>query len=93
MAQLVARLVRIEEVRGSNPLRSTISIASESRYTSPLFPMHVNVGRLVESALRANDQLDWVITSKKDAIAGTESGDYYAASASPRASRCWRRPS
>lgn len=25
MAQLVARLVRIEEVRGSNPLRSTLS--------------------------------------------------------------------
>ena len=25
MAQLVARLVRIEEVRGSNPLRSTVS--------------------------------------------------------------------
>lgn len=35
MAQLVARLVRIEEVRGSNPLRST---GGYSRISGFLFP-------------------------------------------------------
>lgn len=61
-----------------------VAVASvDEGYTSPLFPLHVNVGSLVESALRANDQLDWVITTKKDAIAGTESGEYYAAMVLP----------
>ncbi|MGO2747725.1 YhgE/Pip family protein [Microbacterium sp.] len=61
-----------------------VAVASVDKgYTSPLLPLHVNVGSIVESALRANDQLDWVITSKEDAIAGTESGDYYAAMVLP----------
>lgn len=40
VAQLVARLVRIEEVRGSNPLRSTILSASQRRRSSvpPVIP-------------------------------------------------------
>ncbi|GAA1859993.1 YhgE/Pip domain-containing protein [Microbacterium koreense] len=57
-----------------------VAVASvDEGYTSPLIPLHVNVGSIVESALRANDQLDWVITTRDEAIAGTESGEYYAA--------------
>ena len=62
-----------------------VAVASvDEGYTSPLIPLHMNVGSLVESALRANDQLDWVITTKEDAIAGTESGEYYAAMVLPK---------
>lgn len=61
-----------------------VAVASVDKgYTSALIPIHVNVGSTVESALRANNQLDWVITSKDDAIAGTESGEYYAAMVLP----------
>ncbi|MEV8249459.1 YhgE/Pip domain-containing protein [Microbacterium sp. NPDC076768] len=62
-----------------------VAVASvDEGYTSPLIPLHVNVGALVESALRSNDQLDWVITTKEDAIAGTTSGEYYAAMVLPK---------
>lgn len=62
-----------------------VAVASvDEGYTSPLIPIHMNVGSLVESALRANDQLDWVITTKEDAIAGTTSGEYYAAMVLPK---------
>jgi putative membrane protein len=68
----------------NNTKNLKVAVASVDKgYTSPLLPMHVNVGSLVESALRANDQLEWVITSKKEAIAGTESGEYYAAMVLP----------
>jgi len=61
-----------------------IAVASVDKgYTSSLIPLHVNIGSLVESSLRANDQMDWVITSKADAVAGTESGEYYAAMVLP----------
>ncbi|MEV8267880.1 YhgE/Pip domain-containing protein [Microbacterium sp. NPDC076911] len=61
-----------------------VAVASvDEGYTSPLIPLHLNVGSLVESALRENDQMDWIITTKEDAIAGTESGDYYAAMVLP----------
>lgn len=62
-----------------------VAVASvDEGYTSALVPMHLNIGSMVESALRANDQLDWVITSKEDAVAGTESGEYYAAMVLPK---------
>ncbi|MDR5700841.1 YhgE/Pip domain-containing protein [Agromyces aerolatus] len=61
-----------------------VAVASVDKgYTSPLIPVHVNIGSVVESALRANDQLDWVITSEDEAIAGTTSGEYYAAMVLP----------
>lgn len=57
-----------------------VAVASVDRgYKSSLIPINVNVGSMVESQLRANDQMDWIITSKDEAIAGAESGDYYAA--------------
>ena len=62
-----------------------VAVASvDEGYTSPLVPLHLNIGNLVESALRANDQLDWIITTKEDAVAGTESGEYYAAMVLPQ---------
>jgi len=62
-----------------------VAVASvDEGYTSPLIPIHMNIGSVVESALRANDQLDWIITTKEDAIAGTESGEYYAAMVLPK---------
>jgi putative membrane protein len=62
-----------------------VAVASvDEGYDSPLIPVHVNLGSVVESALRANDQLDWVITTKQDAIAGTTSGEYYAAMVLPK---------
>ncbi|NLB46379.1 MAG: YhgE/Pip domain-containing protein [Microbacteriaceae bacterium] len=62
-----------------------VAVASvDEGYSSPLIPLHINIGDTVISTLRANDQLDWVITSKEDAIAGTTSGDYYAAMVLPK---------
>ncbi len=62
-----------------------VAVASvDEGYTSPLVPLHINIGDTVMSTLRANDQLDWIITSKEEAIAGTTSGDYYAAMVLPK---------
>lgn len=56
-----------------------IAVASEDDgYTSDFFPIEVNAGDQVLSQLRANEQLDWVITNPSDAIEGTKSGEYYA---------------
>ena len=56
-----------------------IAVASEDDgYTSDLFPIEVNVGEQVLSQLRANDQMDWVITDPAQAEEGTRSGEYYA---------------
>jgi len=57
-----------------------VAVAStDEGYESDLVPIRINVGERVLSALRANDDLDWVITDEEDAIDGTRSGDYYAA--------------
>ncbi len=52
---------------------------SDAGYESDLLPTEINVGDKVESALRQNDQLDWVFTTEEDAIDGASSGKYYAA--------------
>ena len=52
---------------------------TDEGYTSDLFPTKIRIGDEVVSALRANDQLEWVITDKEDAIDGARSGRYYAA--------------
>lgn len=59
-------------------LKVAVANADEG-YTSDLFPLKVNVGEQVISNLRANTDLDWVFTSQDQAIAGTKSGEYYAA--------------
>lgn len=64
----------------ANTKNLKIAVAStDDGYKSDLVPIPVNVGEQVLSALRANDDLDWVITTKKDAVDGTRSGEYYAA--------------
>lgn len=57
---------------------------TDEGYTSDLVPLEVNVGEQVVSALRANDQLNWVITSEGDAVDGARSGRYYAAVVIPQ---------
>ena len=57
---------------------------SDGGYQSDLLPTKINVGDSVESALRANDQLDWVFTDEEDAIDGARSGKYYAAVVIPQ---------
>lgn len=64
----------------SNTKNLTVAVASaDTGYQSDLVPIRIDIGEQVLSALRANDDLDWVITSEEDAIDGTESGAYYAA--------------
>lgn len=57
----------------------SIAVANDDAgYTSDLVPLSVNIGEKVVSALRANKQINWVITNSDDAIEGTKSGKYYA---------------
>ena len=56
-----------------------VAVASDDEgYQGELLPLRVNVGDQLLSALRANDQLDWEITTTEDALEGTRSGEYYA---------------
>ncbi|WEG08181.1 YhgE/Pip domain-containing protein [Microbacterium horticulturae] len=64
----------------ANTKNLKVAVASvDEGYQSDLVPIRINLGDQVLSALRANDDLDWVVTSKHDAIDGTKSGAYYAA--------------
>lgn len=64
----------------ANTSKLQVAVAStDDGYQSDLVPVRINVGEQVLSALRANDELDWVITTEDDAIDGTRSGKYYAA--------------
>ena len=57
-----------------------VAVASvDAGYKSDLLPVKLNVGDQVVSALRANDQLNWVFTDKDEAIDGVRAGRYYAA--------------
>lgn len=68
-----------------NTKNLTVAVAStDEGYQSDLVPIRVNVGEQVLSQLRANDQLNWVITSEDDAIDGTKAGRYYAAIVLPK---------
>ena len=58
----------------------TVAVAnSDEGYMSDLAPLELNIGERVVSALRENDQLNWVFTNEEDAVDGTQSGRYYAA--------------
>lgn len=64
----------------ANTSNLKVAVAStDAGFQSDLMPIPINVGEQVLSELRANDGLDWVITTKDDAIDGTKSGAYYAA--------------
>lgn len=63
----------------------TVAVANEDEgYESDLVPIRVNVGDMVTSELRANDQIGWRITNEEDAIDGARSGKYYAAVVIPK---------
>lgn len=63
-----------------NARNLTVAVANtDDGYQSDLVPIRLNVGEQVVSALRANDDLNWVITTEGDAVDGTRSGEYYAA--------------
>ena len=64
----------------SNSGRLQIAVAStDEGYNSKFLNVKVNVGDTVLKELAANDQFDWVLTSKDQALEGTRSGKYYAA--------------
>lgn len=64
----------------ANTSNLKVAVAStDTGYESDLVPLRIDVGEQVLSALRANDDLDWVVTTEDDAIDGTKSGAYYAA--------------
>lgn len=63
-----------------NTRNLTVAVANaDTGYKSDLVPMKVNAGEQVVSALRANKQLNWEVTSPAQALEGTKSGKYYAA--------------
>ena len=58
----------------------TVAVANtDAGYKSDLIPLRVNIGDQVVSALRANDDIDWIFTDEEDAIDGARAGRYYAA--------------
>ena len=64
----------------ANTKNLRIAIANTDKgYKSDLIPLEVNIGNCVVSALRTNEQFNWVIDSEEQAIEKTRSGEYYAA--------------
>lgn len=57
---------------------------TDEGFISELFPLPVNIGDQVLSNLRGNSDLNWVFTSREEAIEGTKSGDFYAALVLPK---------
>ncbi len=57
---------------------------TDEGYQSDLIPLRVNIGEQVVSALRANEQIDWLFTDESDAVDGARSGRYYAAVVIPK---------
>ena len=63
----------------------TVAVANEDEgYESDLVPIRVNVGDMLVSELRANDQIGWRIVSEEEAVDGAKSGKYYAAIVIPK---------
>ena len=72
-----------------NPFANTgnlkFAVANDDEgYKSDLIPVKISIGDQVVNTLRANDQMDWTFTTKKEAIDGTKSGKYYAAVVIPK---------
>ena len=60
-----------------NTRNLTVAVANaDTGYKSDLVPMKVNAGEQVVSALRANKQLNWEVTTPAQALEGTKSGKY-----------------
>ncbi len=57
-----------------------VAVASvDEGYQGSLVPIEVNIGERVLTSLHENTQMEWVFTSKENAINGVKSSDYYAA--------------
>ena len=60
-------------------------VNTDEGYESDLIPVKINVGENVTSALRGNENFDWVVLNDRDkAIEGVKSGAYYAAVVIPK---------
>lgn len=69
----------------SNTNGLKVAVANTDQgYEGEVLPLQINIGDTVISNLRANDQLDWTFTGKKEAIEGVKSGKYYAAIVIPK---------
>ena len=69
----------------SNTGNLKVAVASEDiGYEGDLTSMNLNIGDRILSSLRENDALNWVFTSKEDAIQGVKDGSYYAALVIPK---------
>ena len=67
-----------------NTRNLTVAVANtDEGYQGDISPLPINIGDQVVSALRANNDLNWVVTSEDEAIDGTRSGKYYAAIVMP----------
>ncbi len=67
-----------------NTKNLSVAVANTDQgYKSDLVPMKINIGDQVLSVLRANRDLNWVVTTEADAVDGTRSGAYYAAIVMP----------
>ena len=63
-----------------NASNLTVAVACEDAgYKGERFPLTINIGEEVISALRADENLGWVFTNADDALEGAKSGKYYAA--------------
>lgn len=56
---------------------------TDEGYKSDLIPVELNVGDMVISELRANDQIEWEFCDEEEAVDGARSGKYYAAVVMP----------
>lgn len=57
-----------------------VAVASQDKgYEGKLIPVSLNLGDMVLSKLRENEQLDWKFTKAKEAEEGVKNGTYYAA--------------
>lgn len=64
----------------ANTTELKVAVANtDEGYQSDLIPLRINIGDQVVSALRGNEDFDWIVTDEDDAIDGTRSGEYYAA--------------
>ncbi len=63
----------------SNTKDIPIAIINEDKGTTTETTGYINVGDKVVEKLKENDALQWHFVSESDALAGVESGEYYAA--------------
>ncbi|MGI6590569.1 MAG: YhgE/Pip family protein [Eggerthellaceae bacterium] len=53
-------------------------VNNDDGYSGDLLPVKLNIGDMVVSSLRGNDQFDWQFVDQDEAVEGVKSGEYYA---------------